>query len=297
MEGRVVTNAAQQAEPIQPRHHDVRQDQGGAHLAHRLQRLVAIGDRVHLVLIGKQPTKVFAHVSVVIRQDDHFAPCRKWGLRHGSERCLFVLFWQDHGRAWGVRQPPLRLFDIRFGSNRVGRERPFGVAGLLRQVLSPARNRHCEGAADAHRALQIHVTPVQPDQFVDEGQSDPGTFMRSGGRQSDAMEALENPLSLVVRNSDAGVLNLQCHGVVHGFQRNCYLALERELESVGKQVQHYVFPQVTIDEDWVPEGLAIHVKPQAGCLHRRTELAGDVRSEGRQIGRLIDRLHASGFET
>src|SRR5262245_39288526 len=105
-----------------------------------------------------------------------------------------------------------------------------------------ARNRHRKRAADANRARHPHAATVQFDQFLNEGQSNPRAFMCPGGRALDAMKALEYLLELVVGNSHNRVADLQFHGAVHRLQRYRHLALERELESIGKKIRYDFSP-------------------------------------------------------
>src|SRR6516164_7266843 len=109
-----------------------------------------------------------------------------------------------------------------------------------------ARNRHRKRAALSERALYPHATTVQSDEFLNECQSDPCAFVRPGVDTLDAMKALEHTLALVVGDAHACVTDLQFHCAFHGLQRNRNLALERELEGVGEQIQNDLFPHVTI---------------------------------------------------
>src|ERR1700752_2933527 len=164
-------------------------------------------------------------------------------------------------------------------------------------MLFAARNRHRKPAAGAHRALHLDPTALQWDQFLDEGESDPRSFMSPGGYMLDAMKALEHLLALVVGNSHAGVADLQFDGIVHQSQRDRDFALERELERVGEKIQDDLLPQAGIDEARLADWVAFSGELQAGAVHRRTEHAGDVRCEPGQIRRLKYRPHASGLET
>ena len=73
--GRIVANGSQQGEPVQLRHHHVRQDQRRTQAPRGVERLTAIRDRVHLVSAAQQVPEVLTHVGVVVGHDNQFT-CR-----------------------------------------------------------------------------------------------------------------------------------------------------------------------------------------------------------------------------
>src|SRR5215469_18574384 len=97
-------------------------------------------------------------------------------------------------------------------------------------MLLAARNFHRECATETNGALHPHTAPVQFDQFLNECQSDPDAFVRSGVSALDAMKAFEHSLAMLLRDSHACVVDLQLHCAIHRSQCDRNLALEGELE-------------------------------------------------------------------
>ena len=70
---RVGAQLADQAEAVQAGHHHVGDDQVGRARARRGERGVAVGHRLHLVLLGQQAARVLAQVGVVVGEQDALA--------------------------------------------------------------------------------------------------------------------------------------------------------------------------------------------------------------------------------
>ncbi len=69
----VIPYGPQQAEPIELRHHDIGQEQRWSKESRGLQCLSAIRNGMHFVAAIQQVSEVFAHVGVVVCDDDQFA--------------------------------------------------------------------------------------------------------------------------------------------------------------------------------------------------------------------------------
>jgi len=79
-------------------------------------------------------------------------------------------------------------------------------------------------------------------------------------------------------------------------QRDGDLAFERELEGVGEQVEHDLLPHVAVDVRGLGERRTIHHQSQAGLLDRGTKDAGELRRQRGEIGGLVARFDAAGFD-
>ena len=67
---RIRAQLADEPEPVQARHHHVGDDQIGAQLTRRLERGLTVRDGVHVVVLGKQPSRVLAQIGVVVREQN-----------------------------------------------------------------------------------------------------------------------------------------------------------------------------------------------------------------------------------
>ena len=75
-----------------------------------------------------------------------------------------------------------------------------------------------------------------------------------------------------------------------GRRRTRDLPLEGELEGVGEEVQDDLLPHVAVHVHRLGQRRAVHDQPQPGLLAGRAEVAGQLRGQRRQVGRLVDRL-------
>src|SRR5215469_9116265 len=116
-------------------------------------------------------------------------------------------------------------------------------------MLLAAWNRHRKHAALTERALHPHTAAVQFDQFLNECESDPGAFVRSGVSALDAMKALKHSLAMLLRDSHSCVADLQLHCAIHRSQCDRNLASKRELERIGQKIQNHLFPHVAVHEN------------------------------------------------
>src|SRR5215469_11556490 len=121
-----------------------------------------------------------------------------------------------------------------------------------------AWNRDCKGAALIKRALDPHTAAVQFDQLLNECQSDSCAFMSPRAHALDAMKALEHPLALFAGDSHACVADLQFHCAVYSLQCERNLALERELQGVGEQIQDDLLPHVAVHINPFDHWLGVH---------------------------------------
>jgi hypothetical protein len=110
------------------------------------------------------------------------------------------------------------------------------------------------------------------------------------------VEPLEQVGHLPDRDARPGVADGQLHRTAGGPQTDRDLPLERELEGVRQEVQDDVLPHVPVHVDRLGKRGAVHDQPQAGLLARGAEVAGQVRRQGGQVGRLIRRLGAARLD-
>src|SRR4029453_12333904 len=99
------------------------------------------------------------------------------------------------------------------------------------------RDPHLEHRAVGGAALRRRFAAVQVRELLDQCEADACTLVRARPRLADAMEALEEPRQLVLRNADAGVAYRERDLVVALAQADRDLAVERELEGVRQQVK------------------------------------------------------------
>ena len=94
------------------------------------------------------------------------------------------------------------------------------------------------------------------------------------------------PRQLLGRDARPGVADGQLHRAADGPQADGDLPLEGELEGVGEQVQDDLLPHVAVHVDRLGQRRAVHHQPQPGLLAGRAEVAGELRGQRRQVGRL-----------
>ena len=78
---RIRAQLADEPEPVEVRHHHVGDDEIGSARARGLERGLAVGDDLHVVVLGEQPPRVLAQVGVVVRQQDALRAMRPVGAR------------------------------------------------------------------------------------------------------------------------------------------------------------------------------------------------------------------------
>ena len=74
------------------------------------------------------------------------------------------------------------------------------------------------------------------------------------------------------------------------------LAREGELEGVGKKIEDDLLPHVPVDVDGLGQGRALDPQCQTRAVGGRLEIGRQLGGEGRQVGRLVARLHPPGLD-
>ena len=148
---RVRAQGAEQAEPVEARHHHVAQHEVGRARARMLEQRPAPSATASTVQCGAQQAgHVLAHVGVVVGEQDAaaVAPARR---RARPARPV-----RDRAAS---AAPPRRTAAA---SDRRRRRRPRGADPVRRQVGAPARDGDGEGGAPAQLALDLDGAAVQP---------------------------------------------------------------------------------------------------------------------------------------
>jgi len=102
-------------------------------------------------------------------------------------------------------EPPQRLFDVSFATQRRRGERARGPDALGWQVGLAQRDGHGELAASINLALDAYLPAVQLHQFLHECEADAGAFVAAATRALDAVETLEQARRLGFRNANASI--------------------------------------------------------------------------------------------
>src|SRR5262249_46081686 len=75
-------------------------------------------------------------------------------------------------------------------------------------------------------------------------------------------------------------------------QADLDLPVERKLEGVGNEIEDDLLPHLAVDEGRLAKRRAVDRELEAGLLYRRAEHARQLRSECREFGRPVHRLHS-----
>jgi len=128
---------------------------------------------------------------------------------------------------------------------------------------------------------------MQLHQFLHQGQADAAALVAAALRACDPVEALEQPAQRLGRDPGAGVAHGEDGRSARDADADADFTDEGELEGVREQVEDDLLPHVAIDVDRLRKRRAVDDEPQPGFLAGRAEIAGELRSEGSEIGRLI----------
>ena len=289
----VAADGGQQSEAVQGWHHHVREDQIRRILADPVEGGVSVGDDLDAIVPAENPREVVPHVRIVIGNQDARG-CLRCAI---GSRCCRRRDIRRTRRSVGVRQPSQCFLDVR------------RCAGARRHGLAPGRDAFCgkvsRASAYAHRegraapflARDDDSPSMQADQFLYQRETDTGAFVRPRPRMSDPMKPFEHAAEVCLANADAGVDDAQFHVIVLRSQLHSYFAFERELEGIAQEIEDDLFPHVPIDIQVVGKLRTIDHEFQAGPFDRRTEDAGQVGRECRQVGRLVAGLHAPRLDS
>src|SRR5204863_6750482 len=107
----------------------------------------------------------------------------------------------------------------------------------------------------------------------------------------------EQGWQLVRRDAGAGVLHGELDAImVHVADGDDDLTIERELESVGNEIENDRFPHFAIDKDRLRQPRTSDDEAQPGGLAQRAEIARKLTGELGKVGRLEAGLRAAGLD-
>ena len=298
--GRVAAQRRQQSEPVQVRHHHVRQHEVGHGRPRPLDGRGAVGRGVDGVVVGEQRGDVAAHVGVVVDDED---PRPAVGRRRAADdgvaarrvvRCRLSALARLH--------PSQRLLHVP-GGERLGRRLVGeGQEGHLLAVEMAAAERDGDAKrAAASRDARRRGAPAEPrGQLRDEGEADAGALVGPGARLAHPVEALEQ-VGLVARvDADPGVGDRELHrwspALVGTAEPHRDPAGEGELQRVGDEVGDDLGPHLPVDEDGLADGRAVEHEAEPGTRRRLVEHAGQLDGGGGEVDRLEAGGDAAGLE-
>src|SRR5579863_9614093 len=116
---------------------------------------------------------------------------------------------------------------------------------------------HPEGCAGVDGAGHAHAPPVELDQLANQGETDACSFVGAACDTGHTMEALENAGKLDLRDTDAGVSDLECHGSRLIPHADGDLSLVGELERIGHEIEDDLLPHIAIRPDGLRERWAV----------------------------------------
>src|SRR5262245_40229123 len=138
-------------------------------------------------------------------------------------------------------------------------------------MTASGRDADTEYAPFAMNALGCDRAAMQLHKLLDQSQADPRAFMSPPLRAGHAMEALEQLGQLVGRDAGASVADDELERSAGVAQPDFDLALERELEGIGNEIEDNLFPHLAIDIGRLGERRTVDVEPQPCLLDGRTK--------------------------
>ena len=167
-----------------------------------------------------------------------------------------------------------RLFDVGGCSHRCRRQCTLRAHAVGRKVSSPGLHRDHKGAAFSLLALNTHCPAVQRNQFLYQGQADPGALMRAGFCPLDPVETIEQTRQLCFRDTDSCVCHRKLCVIAAPAKPDRDAALEGVLEGVREEVEHDLLPHLLVYIHRLRQQWAVYLQGQASLLDRRAEDTG-----------------------
>ena len=158
------------------------------------------------------------------------------------------------------------------------------------------RETHGEHRSFSEDAGDVDGAAVDGDQLADQGQADAGTLVGARRRPFDAVKSIEDVVEIVRRDADPGVSHAELDVSVGRRHRHPDRALERELERVRQQIEDDLFPHLAVDVDRARQRRTVDHQLQPCPFGGRSERAGEIGGQRRQIRRFERGGHASGFD-
>ena len=186
---RIVPNRLQQAETVQPGHHDIGQHELRQSAPNRGQRGFSIGHRLDVKLVAEQAHHVLAHIGIVVG-DEHPWPTlvAAWlKTRRLDFECSISLSCFRNG----IGQPAQRFFDEGVGALEAWGGR--SCADLVgREMSRPHWERNDEDRALAQNAFRDNRPAMSLTSSCTRA-SDAAPFVRTSPGALDAVKSLEEP--------------------------------------------------------------------------------------------------------
>ena len=176
-----------QAEAVEIRHHDVREDHVGTMVADGGEGDLAVDGRLDGPIPGEHARQVFAHVGVVVHHEDASRQRSAVRTRRGAEL--------------GRSSAAVTDGEVAFGSHRSASSTnrlSLGWAAIRARSCSEARSsrarRNDDGHRGAHarRAPRRHVAAEDPRELVHQRQPDARPFLGARTSTLHAMESIED---------------------------------------------------------------------------------------------------------
>src|SRR5450830_504215 len=166
---------------------------------------------------------------------------------------------------------------------------------ICRQMCTPGRYCEYKRRTELWCAVDLNRAALQVDKIAHQGQPDTRSFMRARLYAFNAVEALEYQRQLIFGNTHAGVRDGQRNMVAIAAEFEADLAIQREFERVGKQVENNLFPHRDVDVGFFLQPRAVDLKYQSRPLDGGAKSAGQIGGEGGQIDSRISGIRAAGL--
>ena len=256
-------------------------------------------DGLNLVPSRQQPGHVLAQILVVVGKQ-HPAGVRLFGL---GDAVVLADSGVDFARDAPLEAPCSRgnpvqgLFDDTGAAPIAVDARALGAAMRSAGRCSVPRGIRTRNVVPRSTWLSTSiVAAVQPDQFLNQGETDSRPFVRPRRAALNAVKPLEEPREFLGGNARSRVAHRQLGMVVDAAKRDGDLPFKCVFERVRKQIEDNLLPHVAIDVHRFIERRTIEHEPQLGAFHGRAKSARQIAGERGQIGRLVIRLHAGRFD-
>ncbi len=245
---RVGANRRQQAEAVEPRHHDVREHEVRELLA-RSRRAPAARHRRRRRRSGARASAERSRACLHCRRRAGLGPRARRQLPRGrGVRDAFAHRPASKRSASSTNG----CAPVRVGASSRGA--PIRSAG---KCCLPFGRRTVNVVPIALAALEPDVAAMELDQLAHEREADAGTFVRPRAHVAYALEALEQLRQIGLGDTDARVADAELDALAARSQGHLDLAVERELESVREKIQDDLLPHVAVDVGRLVERLAI----------------------------------------
>ena len=278
-QGRIAAYRTEQADAVELGHHHVAQQHVSLLPPQRREGLSAIAHRLHVTYGREEMADVVAHIGVVVGHDTR--PGAGRGRAKPLTGSATGALAEPHRSASSTNARARPAVAARLGGRReirLGEVRldPSGIR--TRRTCCPVRG--CSPPAPSRRGAGPAPGrgPGRSRSPRASGRATPSTRWNRSKMRGSSPAGMPVPVSRTDSSTAAD-----------GPEADDDLPLEGELEGVGDQVQDDLLPHVAVHEDRLGQGRAVDHEPQPGLLAGRPEVAGELRGQRRQVGRLVRR--------